>query len=103
MTHCGTGRKSARGPDREAKRISMVANDASPLQNRVSPFGELLAVPARGLLFGNRGGRFHTDAKTLTARRWAARRWICCVLEFKGRQRDVWGRFYTEQVFLDDP
>jgi hypothetical protein len=74
-----------------------------PLQNRVTPFGELLAVPARGTLFGNRGGRFHTDAKTLTARRWASRQWICCVLDFKGRQRDVWGRFYTELFFLDEP
>ncbi len=74
-----------------------------PLQNRVSPFGELLAVPARGTLFGNRGGRFHTDARTLTVRRWVSRRWICCVLEFKGRHRDVWGRFYTELFFLDEP
>jgi hypothetical protein len=74
-----------------------------PLQNRVTPFGELLAVPARGTFFGNRGGRFHTDAKTLTARRWASRQWICCVLDFKGRQRDVWGRFYTELFFLDEP
>jgi hypothetical protein len=74
-----------------------------PLQNRVNPFGELFATPERGLLFGNRGGRFHTDAKTLTARRWASRQWICCELEFKGRQRDVWGRFYTELFFLDEP
>jgi hypothetical protein len=74
-----------------------------PLQNRVNPFGELLAVPARGLLMGNRGGRFHTDARTLTGRRWASRQWICCVLDFKGRQRDVWGRFYTELFFLDEP
>jgi hypothetical protein len=74
-----------------------------PLQNRVTPFGELVAVPAHGTLFGNRGGRFHTDAKTLTARRWASRQWICCVLDFKGRQRDVWGRFYTELFFLDEP
>jgi hypothetical protein len=74
-----------------------------PLQNRITPFGELIAVPARGTLFGNRGGRFHTEAKTLTARRWASRQWICCVLDFKGRQRDVWGRFYTELFFLDEP
>jgi hypothetical protein len=74
-----------------------------PLQNRVNPFGELLATPARGLFFGNRGGRFHTDAQTLTTRRWASRQWICCVLEFKGRRRDVWGRFYTELFFLDEP
>ncbi len=74
-----------------------------PLQNRVSPFGELFASPARGLLFGNRGGRFHTDARTLTARRWASRQWICCVLDFKSCRRDVWGRFYTELFFLDEP
>jgi hypothetical protein len=73
-----------------------------PLQNRVTPFGALVATPARGLLFGNRGGRFHTDAKTLISRRWASRQWICCVLDFKGRQRDVWGRFYTELFFLDE-
>jgi hypothetical protein len=74
-----------------------------PLQNRVNPFGELVAVPARGLFMGNRGGQFHTDARRLTARRWASRQWICCVCDFKGRQRDVWGRFYTELFFLDEP
>jgi hypothetical protein len=74
-----------------------------PLQNRVSPFGDLYASSARGLFMGNRGGRFHTDMRTLTARRWASRQWICCVLDFKGRQRDVWGRFYTELFFLDEP
>jgi hypothetical protein len=74
-----------------------------PLQNRVDPFGELFADPARGTFMGNRGGRFHTGARTLTARRWASRQWICCVLAFKGRHRDVWGRFYTELFFLDEP
>jgi hypothetical protein len=74
-----------------------------PLQNRVDPFGELFAGPARGTFMGNRGGRFHTQARTLTARRWASRQWICCVLAFKGRHRDVWGRFYTELFFLDEP
>jgi len=73
-----------------------------PLQNRVNPFGELFATQARGTLFGNRGGRFHTDARTLTRRRWASRQWICCVLDFKGRQRDVWGRYYTELFFVDE-
>jgi hypothetical protein len=73
-----------------------------PLQNRVDPFGELIADPARGLFFGNRGGRFHTDNKTLTQRRWVSRTWICCVLAFKNRHRDVWGRFYTELFFLDE-
>src|SRR5690242_15207886 len=73
-----------------------------PLQNRVSPFGELVATRARGTMFGNRGGKFHRDDKTLASRRWVSRQWICCVLEFKGRQRDVWGRYYTELFFLDE-
>jgi hypothetical protein len=73
-----------------------------PLQNRVDPFGELFATSARGTMFGNRGGRIHTDDNTLTKRRWASRQWICCVLEFKNRQRDVWGRYYTELFFLDE-
>ena len=73
-----------------------------PLQNRVDPFGDLFATPASGTLFGNRGGRIHTDDKTLTTRRWTSRQWICCVLKFKNRQRDVWGRYYTELFFLDE-
>lgn len=40
-----------------------------PLQNRVDPWGELFADPARGTLMGNRGGRLHADDRTLTARR----------------------------------
>jgi hypothetical protein len=73
-----------------------------PLPNRVDPFGDLFATPARGTLFGNRGGKFHRDDKTLGSRRWVSRQWICCVLEFKGRQRNVWGHYYTELFFLDE-
>jgi hypothetical protein len=73
-----------------------------PLQNRVDPFGELIATTARGTLFGNRGGKFHRDDRTLSRRRYATRQWICCVLSFKGRQRNVWGRYYTELFFLDE-
>jgi len=73
-----------------------------PLKNRVSPFGELFITSARGTLLGNRGGKLHTDDRKLTSRRWVSRQWICCVLEFKNRQRDVWGRYYTELFFLDE-
>jgi hypothetical protein len=73
-----------------------------PLPNRVDPFGDLFATPTRGTLFGNRGGKFHRDDKTLGSRRWASRQWICCVLKFKGRQRNVWSRYYTELFFLDE-
>jgi hypothetical protein len=73
-----------------------------PLQSRVDPFGELSADRSRGLFMGNRGGRIHTDDRRLAKRRWASRQWICCALDFKGRQRDVWGRYYTEMFFLDE-
>src|SRR3569832_2163026 len=73
-----------------------------PLQNRVSHFGELFAASARGTQMGNLGGKFHTDDQTMTNRRLASRQLSCCVLDFKGRQRDVWGRYYTELFFLDE-
>lgn len=73
-----------------------------PLQNRVDPFGELFANPARGLLMGNRGGRLHDDRRRLGARRWASKQWICCRLDFNGRQRQVWGKSYSELFFLDE-
>jgi hypothetical protein len=73
-----------------------------PLRNRVNPFGELFADSVRGTMFGNRGGRFHRNDRTLGRRRWTSRRWICCVLEFKGRHREVWGNGYTEVFFLDE-
>jgi len=53
-----------------------------PLQNRVSPFGDLFVDSSRGLLMGNRGGRIHRADRTLSARRWASRQWICCRLVF---------------------
>jgi hypothetical protein len=77
--------------------------NSRPLQNRVDPFGEFHAVAERGGLMGNRGGHLHRDDRTLSGRRWASRRWIACVCAFKGRRRDVWGRFYTEFFFLDEP
>ena len=73
-----------------------------PLQTRITPFGELIADPARGLFMGNRGGRIHGADRKLTARRWASRQWICCRLDFKGRHRTVWGDSYTELFFLDE-
>jgi hypothetical protein len=74
-----------------------------PLQNRVTPDGEIVAIAARGLVMGNRGGAIHDDARCLTRRRWASRQWICCVLSFKGRRRQVMTpRRYTELFFLDE-
>ncbi|MGE5594473.1 MAG: hypothetical protein ACM3S1_00395 [Hyphomicrobiales bacterium] len=73
------------------------------LQNRVTPFGEIVATSARGTCMGNRGGRIHTPERELTRRRWASRQWICCVLEFRGRHREVMSpNSYTELFFLDE-
>ena len=74
----------------------------TPLQNRVDPFGEIVAVAARGSLMGNRGGRIHRDDRTLGTRRFASKQWICCVLDFKNRQRKVFGAGYSELFFLDE-
>ncbi|HWK93973.1 MAG TPA: hypothetical protein VNR39_00985 [Pseudolabrys sp.] len=73
-----------------------------PLQNRVTPFADLVATTVRGRMMGNRGGRIHDASRQLGARRWASKQWICCVLAFKGRQRKVWGDSYTELFFLDE-
>ena len=73
-----------------------------PLRNRVTPLGELVADPARGLVYGNRGC-LH-DAHGGIRRRFAVRRWIACRLEFKGWQRGQLlqpGKF-TELFFLDE-
>jgi hypothetical protein len=86
-----------------AERNSTTTPNSRPLQNRVDPFGEFCAVPERGAMMGNRGGRLHRDDRTLTGRRWTSRRWIVCVCEFKDRWREVWGRGYTELFFLDEP
>ena len=80
-----------------------VSRAPRPLQNRVDPFGELHAVAARGAMMGNRGGRLHRDDQTLSGSRWKNKHWLICVCEFKGRRRDVWGRYYTELFFLDEP
>jgi hypothetical protein len=74
-----------------------------PLQNRVDPYGGLVAAAARGALMGNRGGRFHRPDQTLGRRRWASRQWISCLCAFQGRHRSVWGDSYTELFFLDEP
>ena len=73
-----------------------------PLQNRVTPLGELIETPERGLVYGNRG-RLHDEARRIR-RHHDGRRWIACRLEFRGRRRaDPMppGR-YTGLFFLDE-
>jgi hypothetical protein len=73
-----------------------------PLQNRVTPSGDIVATPHRGLFTGNRGIIHDPATKTLT-RRWTSKAWITCVCEFRGRRREVMGgRSWTELFFLDE-
>ena len=73
-----------------------------PLQNRVTPTGDIIATAHRGMFTGNRGIIHDPPTKTLT-RRWASQAWLTCVCEFKGRRREVMGgRSWTELFFLDE-
>lgn len=72
-----------------------------PRQNRVTPSGEVVATPERGTFLGNRGV-LH-DAEGRIKRAWQVKRWIVCVLEFRGRRRAVMTPgSYTELFFLDE-
>src|SRR5215212_206442 len=73
-----------------------------PLQNRVTPFGEIVAVAERGTMLGNRGILHDPDGRVV--RRWAGQAWICCLLEFRGRRDPVMAPgHYTRLFFLDEP
>ncbi|HEV7600740.1 MAG TPA: hypothetical protein VGO49_10855 [Bradyrhizobium sp.] len=74
-----------------------------PLQNRVTPSGDIISTPQRGLFTGNRGIIHDPATKTLLKRRWSSKAWLTCVCEFRGRRRDVMGtRSWTELFFLDE-
>lgn len=73
-----------------------------PLRNRVTPLGELIATPERGLVYANRGC-LH-DAGGEIRRAFNGRRWIACRLQFRGWKREPLmapGRF-TPLFFLDE-
>jgi hypothetical protein len=72
-----------------------------PRQNRVTPFSSIVAVPARGTLTGNRGC-LHDDQQNIR-RQFQGERWIICLLDFKGRKRNLMTPgHYTELFFLDE-
>jgi hypothetical protein len=74
-----------------------------PLQNRVTPFGDIVAIPQRGMFTGNRGIIHDPATRTLLNRRWTSKAWLVCLCEFKARRRTVMGaRSWTELFFLDE-
>ena len=74
-----------------------------PLQNRVTPEGDIIADPHRGLFTGNRGIIHDPATRSLLKKRWSSPAWLTCVLEFRGRRRKVMARrSWTELFFLDE-
>lgn len=72
-----------------------------PLQNRVTPFGEIVALSGRGLVIGNRGV-LHDDSRHIV-RHSQVRRWIACRLAYRGIRRQIMRpRRWTELFFLDE-
>jgi hypothetical protein len=72
------------------------------LQNRVTPFGEIVAVEPHGTLMGNRGC-LHDDHRRIV--RLSARdAWVTCLTQWKDIHRALMtpGK-YTELFFLDEP
>lgn len=78
-----------------------IKKGAMAYQNRVNPFGQIVATSARGNLMGNRGCLHDTGDRPV--RQYQSRRWISCVLDFKGRARKPMppGQ-YTSLFFLDE-
>ena len=74
-----------------------------PLQNRVTPFGDVVAMSQRGLFTGNRGIIHDPATKTLLKKRWSSKAWLICTLDYKDVRREVMARrSWTELFFLDE-
>lgn len=74
-----------------------------PLQNRVTPLGDIVSAPERGLFIGNRGIIHDAETRTLLKRRWTGRAWLICTLQWRNVRRSVMGiGSWTELFFLDE-
>lgn len=74
-----------------------------PLQNRVTPMGDIVAAPERGCFTGNRGIIHNAQTRTLLKRRWTSHAWLICVLSWRDVRRTVMSAgSWTELFFLDE-
>jgi hypothetical protein len=72
-----------------------------PRPNRVDPWGDLYAVPDRGLFTGNRGCLVDDDRTIVRHHRGSL--WIACRTEFRGWRHPLDApRRWTPLFFLDD-
>lgn len=70
-----------------------------PDRNRVTPFGEVVAIPLRGAYTGNRG-RLHSGREIV--RFHAHDSWVTCALQFKGRRNEQWLPHRMTWLFFQD-
>ena len=72
-----------------------------PYQNKVDPWGNIHAVKSRGMFLGNRGVLHNEQQQIIASHR--IKGWVTCLLEFKGRNREIMThKRYTELFFLDE-
>ena len=72
---------------------------ATPARNRVTPTGDIVAIPLRGAWTGNRG-ILHRDHEIVRSH--ASDLWITCALEFKGRRQEQWKPHRFTFLFFHD-
>jgi len=72
---------------------------AGPMRNRVSPMGDIVAVPARGAWMGNRG-ILHKGTDIVRFHRGAL--WIICALRFRGWRARQWQPGHYTVLFFHD-
>jgi hypothetical protein len=72
----------------------------TPARNRVTPLGDIVAIPLRGAWTGNRG-ILHAGREIV--RFHAGNLWITCRLSFRGRRHEQWQpHHYTFLYFPDE-
>jgi hypothetical protein len=70
-----------------------------PRRNRVTPTGEIVAIPLRGAWLGNRGV-LHSDGEIVRSHR--SQLWITCRLEFRGWRLPQWQPGHFTVLFFHD-
>jgi hypothetical protein len=70
-----------------------------PSRNRVTPMGDIVAIPLRGAWTGNRG-ILHSGHEIV--RFHASDLWITCALEFRGRCQQQWQPHHYTFLFFHD-
>src|ERR1700726_2486068 len=71
----------------------------TPARNRVTPIGDIEAIPLRGAWTGNRG-ILHSGREIV--RFHASDLWITCALEFRGRWHEQWQPHHFTWLFFHD-